>query len=249
MLHFNRQGDGPEVVLVHGFLGSGKIFEPLIKHLAAHFCVITIDLPGFGNSYDEPVPDSVESLCETVADTLRFAGIQQCSMLGHSLGAWIALEMSLQQPELLRKMILYGGSPDGHCPDRFETYDRSIERIRGEGITSFAENLAAEWFQKGRQDPLYPLAREAGSHSNEAASIKHVETWNNWRTRDRLVRVKTPTLIVCGDGDRSTHPKLSFEMWEKIMGSRLSIIPDAGHIAHLEHPVEFNTTVERFLRH
>ena len=247
MLSFNRQGKGAEVVLVHGFLGSGTIFRPLTQDLIRQFSVTTIDLPGFGQSYDVPVPASVEGLSEMVADTIRAAGIERCSILGHSLGAWIALEISLRQPDLLEKSVLYGGSPDGPCPDRFETYDTTVERIRAEGIESFAADLAAEWFRRGKADPLYPLAREAGGHSSEAASIAHVKTWDAWKTRDRLGQVETPTLIICGECDRSTHPDLSIEMWQKIGPSHLFIVPNAGHIAHLEYSREFNSIVTDFL--
>ena len=247
MLHYQRQGSGPEVVLVHGFLGSSQIFEPLTGQLVKRFSVTTIDLPGFAGSYDVPVPASVEALAQMVAETVRASGIERCSMLGHSLGAWIALELSLQQPELLEKAVLYGGSPDGYCPERFETYEDSILRLRADGVDQFAAELAAEWFQRGKDDPLYPLAREAGRHANEEAAIRHVETWNQWKTRSRLGEVTTPTLIVCGDSDRSTHPDLSIEMWRAIASSQLCIFPNAGHIVHLEQSVAFNAVVAHFL--
>ena len=59
MLDWQRQGEGPNVVLVHGFLGSSKIFEPLTAHLVQRYSVTTIDLPGFGQSHDVPVPPTV----------------------------------------------------------------------------------------------------------------------------------------------------------------------------------------------
>jgi 3-oxoadipate enol-lactonase len=247
MLYCQHQGSGPVVVLVHGFLGSSKVFEPLTGHLARRFSVTMIDLPGSAGSYDVPVPPTVEELSQMVVETIRSAGIDKCSILGHSLGAWIALEISLQQPALLEKMVLYGGSPDGYCPERFESYESSIERIQSEGVESFAAELAAKWFRLGKEDPMYPLAIEAGSNSNEAAAILHVKSWNRWKTRDRLGQVQTPTLIVCGDCDRSTHPDLSIEMWKKIPASQLFIAPNAGHIVHLEYMQAFNAIVSKFL--
>ena len=247
MLHWQRQGRGSNVVLVHGFLGSSKIFEPLTQHLTRNFSVTTIDLPGFGQSREEPVPSSVEALSQLVIETVRASGLESCAILGHSLGAWIALEISLQQPSLLEKMVLYGGSPDGYCPERFETYEQSIDRIRTLGVESFAADVAAEWFLLRRDDPMYPLALEAGQGANQAAAIEHVQSWNAWKTRDRLGDVTTPTLIVCGDSDRSTHPDLSIEMWKKIPRSQLFIAPGAGHIVHLEQVEAFNTIVTGFL--
>lgn len=247
MLHWSRQGEGSDVVLVHGFLGTGGIFEPLTTRLIQNFCVTTIDLPAFGGSIDVPVPSSVEDLSRMVADTVRSIGIGNCSILGHSLGAMIALEMSLQYPETLDKMVIYGGCPDGYLPHRFETTEQSVENIRAQGIQSAAAEIAAKWFQKGKNDPMYLRARAGGEVTNEAGAIAHVRMWDHWEARDRLGDVQASTLIVCGDSDRSTHPDLSIEMWKKIPGSSLFIAPNAGHAVHLEYPWMFNTIVEQFL--
>ncbi len=248
MLFWQRQGKGPEIVLVHGFLGSGKIFTPLTEHLAKQFSVTTIDLPGCAGSYDIAVPATVEELSHIVIDTIHSSGLNTYSILGHSLGAMIALEISLQQPQLLEKMVVYGGCPDGYLPSRFETTEESIEKIRSNGIEAVAGDIAAQWFQRGKQDPMYPLAQAAGSHSNEAAAIDHLRTWDHWKVRDRLDKIQTPTLIICGDCDRSTHPNLSIEMWKRIPHAQLFIAPNAGHIVHLEYTLEFNSLVEKFLR-
>jgi pimeloyl-ACP methyl ester carboxylesterase len=248
MLYWQQQGNGPNVVLVHGFLGSGKIFEPLTAHLAQTFSVTTIDLPGFGGSYDVTAPSTVEQLSTMVADTIQSAHIEKCAILGHSLGAMIALELSLQKPGLLEKMVLYGGCPDGYLPGRFETTQESINKIRVKGVDSVAADIAAQWFRRGKEDPMYPLAKAAGSKSNEAAAIIHLKSWDHWKARGRLHKVITPTLIICGDSDRSTHPDLSIEMWKKISKSQLFIAPNAGHIVHLEYQNEFNAIVEKFLQ-
>lgn len=247
MLNWVRQGEGPDVVLVHGFLGGGRIFDPLTEHLKYRFTVTTLDLPGFAGSVDIPVPSSVEELSLLVADTILSIGINHCSVLGHSLGAMIALEISLQRPTLLDGMVIYGGCPDGYLPKRFETTEQSVQKIQSQGIETVAADIAANWFQRGRRDPMYPLARTAGEPFNEEAAIAHVKMWDSWKARDRLGKVQAPTLIICGDSDRSTHPDLSVEMWSRIQHAQLFIAPDAGHAVHLEYPEIFNTVVERFL--
>jgi 2-hydroxy-6-oxonona-2,4-dienedioate hydrolase len=247
MLDWTRKGQGPDVVLVHGFLGSGKTFDPLTEHLIRNFAVTTIDLPGFAGSYDVPVPPTVEDLSLMVADTIQSIGIRQCAILGHSLGAMISLELSLQQPELLEKMVIYGGCPDGSLPERFESFESSINQIRAEGFESAAAAIVANWFQRGSDDPMFPQALAAGTQTNDTRAIAHIKTWDPWKARDRLGDIQTPALIICGDSDRATHPDLSIEMWNKIPRSQLAIVPNAGHAAHLESPQVFNAIVERFL--
>jgi 2-hydroxy-6-oxonona-2,4-dienedioate hydrolase len=247
MLDWTRKGEGPEVVLVHGFLGSGKTFAPLTEHLIQKFTVTTLDLPGFGGSYDVAVPPSVEELARMVADTIQSIGITQCAILGHSLGAMISLELSLQRPELLEKMVIYGGCPDGSLPSRFESFESSINHIRAEGLELAAAVIVANWFQRGSDDPMFAKALAAGMQTDEVRAIAHVKTWDRWKARDRLGDIATPALILCGDSDRATHPDLSIEMWNKIPRSELAIIANAGHAAHLESPQVFNAIVERFL--
>lgn len=239
--------EGPDVVLLHGFLGSGLIFQPLTEHLSTRFTVTTIDLPGCGDSRDIHVPPTVEELTRVVADAVEASGIKRCAMLGHSLGAMVALELSLQRPDLLDRMVLYGGCPDGYLPDRFETTEQSVAKVRARGIAAVAANIAAEWFQRGRDDPMYRLALKAGANSDEEGAIVHLEAWDHWKARERLSEVSVATLIICGDNDRSTHPDLSIEMWKKIPDAQLFIAPGAGHAVHLELPTVFNEVVERFL--
>jgi 3-oxoadipate enol-lactonase len=65
--------------------------------------------------------------------------------------------------------------------------------------------------------------------------------------RDRVAEITVPTLVICGDEDQPTPPELSRELHEAIAGSRLEMIPNAGHLTNLEQPDAFNSAVERFL--
>jgi pimeloyl-ACP methyl ester carboxylesterase len=169
---------------------------------------------------------TVEDLSLLVANTLELSGLEKFSILGHSLGAMIALELSLQRPELLEKMVIYGGCPDGYLPGRFETTDDSIDKIMSNGIEVVAANIATEWFQLGKLDPMYSLALEAGKRSNEAAAIDHLRTWDNWKASSRLMNVQTPTLIICGDNDRSIPgPKMIALKFFSMAGWRALLVP------------------------
>lgn len=159
------------MVLVHGFLGSGKTFAPLTEHLIVNFSVTAVDLPGFAGSYDVPVPQTVEDLSLMVAATIQSIGIHRCAILGHSLGAMIALELSLQRPQLLDKMVIYGGCPDGSLPERFESFETSIEQIRSDGFESAAAAIVANWFQLGKDDPMFAQALEAGTQTNDGGPL------------------------------------------------------------------------------
>ena len=68
-----------------------------------------------------------------------------------------------------------------------------------------------------------------------------------WDVRDRLGEVGMPTLVICGDSDRSTHPDCSYELWQGIPNAQLCVLPDCAHNAHLEVSEVFNPLIRRFL--
>ncbi len=246
MLHYRRFGSGPAVVLQHGFVGSGEIFAPLSAHLAPNFDVIAPDLPGLGGSAGIPAPDDVGELARMLADTLAGLEVDRFSILGHSLGSETALRLAIDFPGRVEKLILYGGCP-ADLPERYESYEESIRRIDADGIVPTAARIAATWTNAGAAHPLYEFMRGCGMNSDREGAKQLVRAMAGFDVRDRLGEVRARTLIVCGDMDRTTHPRHSIEMWEKIPNAQLCILPNSAHAAHAEVPGIFNQIVSRFL--
>ena len=246
MLHYRRYGAGKTLVLQHGFVGSGEIFAPLSAHLASHFDVIAPDLPGLGGSADQPAPDNVPALARILIDTLDQLGVQRFSLLGHSLGAETALQLAVDFPQRLEKLIVYGGCA-ADLPERYESYDESIRRIQADGIAATAARIAATWIKTGTDHPLYEFMRRCGANSSQPGAIQLLRAMSTFDVRERLGNVQARTLIVCGDADRTTHPRHSIELWQAIPDAQLCIIPNSAHAAHAEAPALFNQIVLRFL--
>jgi pimeloyl-ACP methyl ester carboxylesterase len=248
MLHYRRYGrtGAPTVVLQHGFVSSGRIFAPLGAALSDRFDIIATDLPGLGGSAGLSAPESVAALARQVVDTVSELGVERFAILGNSLGAQTALHVAVDFPDRVRKLVLYGGCA-GDLPERFESYEESIARIRREGIVATAARIASRWFVDGTDNPMYPFTRDCGKDSSEEGAIHLIRAMAGFDLRGRLNEVRAPTLVVCGDSDRTTHPRHSFEMWRGIAEAQLCIIPRSGHVAHLEVPEAFNRVVARFL--
>ena len=196
MISWQRHGEGPDVVPLHDFLGSGLIFQPLKEQQSTRFTVTTIDLPGCGDSHDIRVPPAVDESTHVVVEAVEACGIKQRAMLGHPLGAMIAPELSLQRPDLLDQIVLHGGCPGGYLPDRFETTNQSVAKVRARGISAVAIDFAAEWFERGCDDPMYGLAKLAGAKFDKERAIVHLQSWDHRKARERLgdVSVATPIL-------------------------------------------------------
>ena len=248
MLNYRRFGSGPTVVLQHGYAGGGGYWGVLAAHLAAEFDVIATDMPAFAGSADEPVPDSIPGIAEALLDTLTRLGVERFMLLGHSLGSMTALQAALDHPERVEKLVLYGSSATTDLPDRFETFDETVARIEAETIETTTARIAATWFVDGDRHPLYEFTKAAGAGASKEGAIKLMRGMAGWDVRDRLGEVAMPTLVICGDGDRSTHPDRSWELWRGIPNARLCVLPDCAHNAHLEVSEIFNPLIRRFLR-
>ena len=180
-------------------------------------------------------------------DTVTGLGVERFSLLGHSLGSVTALQAALDYPERIEKLILYGSTPSGTLPDRFETWDDTVSRIESESIETMAAWIAATWFVDGDKHPLYEFTKAAGAGASQEGAIQMIRTSAPWDIRDRLGEISMPTLVICGDSDRSTHPGLSYELWHGIPNAQLCVLPGCAHNAHLELSEVFNPLIARFL--
>ena len=217
MLNYRRFGSGKTVVLQHGFVGGGEYFAPL------------------------------SGIAEALVDTMTSLGVERFALLGHSLGSVTALQAALDYPDRIEKLILYGSTPSGTLPDRFETWETTISRIESESIEAMSARIAATWFVDGEKHPLYEFTKAAGAGASRDGAIRMIRASAPWDIRDRLAEIKMPTLVICGDSDRSTHPGLSYELWRGIPGAQLCILPGCAHNAHLEVSEIFNPLIARFL--
>lgn len=247
MLHHTRQGAGPALVLQHGFLGGGGYWAPQLPTLCRHFEVLTTDMPGFAGSAAEPVPQTMAGFAAALAGLLDALDLARVSLVGHSMGGMLALQFALDHPERLDRLVLYGTACSGRLPKRFETMEQTVERLREQGAEACAERIVPTWFVDGERAPHFPMCRAAGRGAATEGAIRAIQAIDAWDVSARLGEVHVPTLVLCGDRDRSTAPDQSMRLYEGIAGAQLAIVPGCAHNVHLERPELFNALLTTFL--
>lgn len=247
MLNFTRHGKGDTLVLIHGFLGGTNYWIPVTTALKDNFDVIAVDLPGFAGSSSIPAPDTLSGYADTVFNLLDDLGIQKCSMLGFSMGGMIVQQAALDHPQRLQKLVLYGSAGVGDLPNRFESWEASIERIKAQGVEATADKTAATWFVEGDKHPFYKICRDACRGANMESCFTVMRAMQKWSAMDSLKRLTHPTLVIVGDKDRSTRPSESYALWEGLPNASLCVVPQAAHGLHMEKPDLFNSIVRDFL--
>jgi pimeloyl-ACP methyl ester carboxylesterase len=247
MLAYQRKGQGPTLVLVHGYLAGSAIWAAQIEAFSRDYDVICPDLAGFGASADLTAPDSIQGHARLVLDLLDSLQIDQFDLLGHSMGGMIVQAMAVIAPARLRSLILYGTGPQGVLPGRFETIAQSRARIMEQGLAETARRIAATWFLQGEQAEGFALCQSLGQQTQRQAALTSLTAWETWDGRAALSQISARTLVIWGSRDRSYEWSQPQALWRGIAGADLAVVPNCAHNVHLEKPNLFNSLLADFL--
>ena len=246
-LSFKRNGKGPPLVLVHGFLGGSDMWRRQLRAFAASHDVICPDLAGFGASAAMIAPETIEGHALAVLDLLDGLEIATFDLLGHSMGGMIVQEMARMAPDRIRRLILYGTGPQGLLPGRFETIAQSRERFLRDGVAETGARIAATWFLDGKNAKGYEHCRSMSRRVRIESALASLTAWKRWDGRAALTDFRARTLVLWGSRDRSYNWSQPELLWRSIPGADLAVVPGAAHIVHMEKPHLFNAIVAEFL--
>ena len=246
-IYIGDEGKGFPLILIHGFLGSSKMWEPQINFFKNHFRVITPDLPGFGKSNKAKSHNSIQSIANLLMDCLEEKKIDKFYLLGHSMGGMIVQEMTKKYGNKIVKLICYSTGPRGEMPGRFESVDQSRENLKKKGLEITAKNIAKTWFVRKENAKYFDICIEAGKQTSTKAVDDALIAFKNWNGVDTLKNIKNETLIVWGDQDKSYNLEQIKTLEKSIKKSKLVIFKNCAHNVHLEQPDQFNNTIKNFL--
>ncbi len=246
-IYIGDEGKGFPLILIHGFLGSSKMWEPQINFFKEHFRLITPDLPGFGKSNKAKPHNSIQSIANLLLDCLEEKKINKFYLLGHSMGGMIVQEMAKKDGDKISKLICYSTGPRGEMPGRFETVDQSRENLKKNGLEITAKNIAKTWFIKGEDAKYFDVCIDAGKQTSIETVDNALIAFKNWNGVDTLKNIKNETLIVWGDKDKSYNLDQVQTLNKNIPNSSLFIFEGCAHNVHLERPEEFNRTILNYL--
>ena len=245
--YIGDEGKGFPLVLVHGFLGSSKMWKPQIDFFKDHFRIITPDLPGFGKSNKAKSHNSIQSIANLLINCLEEKKIYKFHLLGHSMGGMIVQEMAKKIGDKISKLVCYSTGPRGEMPGRFENVDESRKNLQKNGLETMARNIAKTWFIKGENAKYFDVCIETGKQTSMEAVDNFLVAFKNWNGVDALKNIKNETLIIWGDQDKSYNFEQVQTLEKNIENSKLIIFKNCAHNVHLEQPDQFNKTIKDFL--
>ena len=249
------KGKGEVLVFLHGFTGSHADWDGQVDLTATHYRTIAVDHRGHGQS-SAPESESayaIKIFAEDVYAILTGLGIDRCCLVGHSMGGFMSLQLAIDHPELVRGLVLVDTSSGDWdiAPGYAEFKQKLHELARTEGLEAAFEYDATHnpvRIEKFNKHPeLKDVARRKVLNTSLQGYIHVSNSFQAWPpVTDRLHEIKVPTLIVFGEEDTG-FIRPSKVMNEKIAGSELVVIENAGHNPHEEEMVAFNKAFLNFL--
>jgi 3-oxoadipate enol-lactonase len=247
LLYFVEQGSGPPLLLVHGMMISGEMFEVVVEHFAARHRVIVPDLRGHGRSRGLPPPYTVAQLASDLARLLDHLGVDSTAVLGYSQGGAVAQQLALDHPSRCNRLVLACTYAFNMATVREKVEGRLVPLVLNViGMRSFARLLASQGLtQVGKE--------RAGWVVNLIADQDRDLMVSAWKaamafdSRRRLGEIMCPTLIVAGSDDNAVpfhHAKM---LHDGIRGSRLVTIDGGDHALIWARTGDLVRVVDEFL--
>ena len=247
---YQRAGQGPPLVLLHGAYEDSRVWRPQLEGLSNDFTVIAWDAPGCGRSDDPPADFSGSELGDALAGFLREVAPRKPHILGLSWGSGVALELYRGHPHMAASLVLasaYAGWAGSLPPDeverRYAQILAELDQAPEEFIPGWLPTLFTERADRAVVDEISAIMADfhpAGMRAMLSAS-GHADY------RDVLPAIRVPTLLLYGAEDVRSPLTVAREMQRQIPGSQLVVIPDVGHMAAAETPEAFNAEVRRFV--
>jgi pimeloyl-ACP methyl ester carboxylesterase len=238
-IYYEDHGQGPAVLLSHGYSATSRMWAGQIAALAPRYRVVVWDMRGHGESDcpEDPAGYSEALTVEDMTALLRKCGIERAVIGGLSLGGYMSLAFHLAHPETVRALMLFDTGPGFRNDEARRAWnERAQQRARDLEARGFAALGQSEEVRASRHRSALGLAGAARGMLAQA----------DGRVIDSLEKIAVPSLVLVGGDDTNFLPAADY-MARKIPGASRVTIPGAGHASNLHQPAAFNRAVEEFL--
>jgi pimeloyl-ACP methyl ester carboxylesterase len=247
---YDDVGRGPALVFLHAFPLNRAMWAPQTTALSGAWRCLTIDTRGFGESAAAP-PFSVDRYADDVVAVLDSGGVDRATIVGLSMGGYIAFALWRRSPERVRALVLADTRAGADAPDTRERRHELIALARTQGAAAVADRQIVGLLGKTTRSSRSDLETHARAMAETATVDGIVGALAALLARPdstpTLATITVPTLVIVGDEDVITPPKESRALREQIRDCRLEVLSAAGHLSNLEQPAAFNTVLRKFL--
>lgn len=242
-------GAGEPWVLLHSFPVDRRMWAAQCAALAADGRrAIALDLPGFGGAPRMTVaPPSLDAYVDAVLATLDALALDRVTLVGLSLGGYVALRLAARAPGRLRGLVLADTRAAADGPEARAGRVLNLALVRSRGTGALIEKMLPHLLHRDAPDAVRDALRGwAADQSAEAVGDALLAMRDRGDATPVLAAIACPTLLLVGSHDTITPPAEHAAMGAAIAGSRVEVIEGAGHLSNLERPEAFNAALLRW---
>jgi pimeloyl-ACP methyl ester carboxylesterase len=246
---YERAGDGPVLVLLHGFTQDSRVWYPQFEGLSDRFTLIAWDAPGAGQSSDPPESFGIRDWAQSLAGLLDANGVQQAHILGLSWGGLLAQEFYRQYSERVLSLVLAdtyagwkGSLPEPIPQERLAACLQDASLAPSDFVLRYLPGMFSESPLQETREYLATIMSDFHPFGFRRMATVLAQA----DTRDLLPNITVPTLLVWGDADQRSPMSVAYQMRDTIPAARLAVISGVGHLSNLEAPAQFNAEILAF---
>jgi len=242
-LNFIVEGEGDNVVILHGWGANINTVMPIFNILKDKFKVHAIDLPGFGHSMEPKEPIDSFKYADIVKSYMDKMGIEKVILIGHSLGGKISIILGHKYPDLVEKIVLVNSA--GLIPKRGAKYYTKVYSFKA--LRFIYRNIFFWLKNEEKMEKFYKKFGSTDYKDSSGVMRKILVTVVNENLLPLLKEIQAPTLLIWGDEDTDTPLYMGKIMEKEIKDSGLVVLEGTGHFSYLDDYQRFSVILKAFL--
>lgn len=235
---YHRTGRGHPLVLLHPLALAGRVWDPLVEHLAPHYDVIAPDARGHGQSGWDGRPFDVADLADDVAALLDGLGLASAHILGMSMGGSVAVQFAGTRAARVDRLVVADGTA-WYGPTALDAWAERAERAvavpRIRQVPFQVDRWFTERFRRTQHDQVRRaigifLDTDSDAHAEASLALGRLDA------RPLLAGITAPTLSVTGEEDYATPPEMGRDVAERVADGEYRTLPGLRHLSLVERP-------------
>ncbi len=249
--YYELRGQGEPLLLIPGLGNTCRQWDPIAADLAKHFCLISVDNRGVGQSVARRHPTTLRDYTADLVELLDHLQVARTHVMGLSLGGVIAQRFAIDHPDQASRLVLIS------CANHFGPFLRQVATMVGQSLHRFSPKLFAQSMQVLGGGPLYfdadpqrierELEKATQTAAPRAAMIRQLRCLAASDPDPDEYHISAPTLVISGEHDSLIPHCYARKMAQAIPGSRYMLVPEAGHNPFNECPDQVLPAIIEFL--
>ncbi|WP_408011383.1 alpha/beta fold hydrolase [Pseudalkalibacillus sp. A8] len=250
-IRYEERGTGEPLILIHGVGLDYTMWQMQMEKLSDQFRVIAYDMIGHGGSEHPPAPYSLSQFVEQLAMLLDYLQIEKAHLVGFSMGGMVAQAFTLEYAHKVKTLTIMSAVANRTASQREAVLER-VKEVKKNGPSATIEPAIQRWFSEDFMMKHKEIVENVRNRLKQNNPASYLASYTLFATADQLLfpklhTIEVPTLIVTGEEDIGSNPKMAKQMGTEIASSQVVIVPGMKHMLPIEGAEIVNETIHSFI--